>query len=168
MVTSHGGNLSVRREGEMVITRTGAMLGHITQGDLVRVPLEGEISPRASREALLHRASYLHTSAEALVHAHPVHAIALSFFRYTIVPKDAEGAYILPSVSVVEVSQPIGSQELAQAVAQVLKNAPIVVVKGHGTFAKGRGLWEAFYYTSVLEASCRVLWLLKGVSFPSS
>jgi len=168
MVTSHGGNLSVRREGEMVITRTGAILGHLTQGDLVRVPLEGRISPRASREASLHRAAYLHASAEALVHAHPVHAIALSFYRYTIAPKDAEGAYVLPSVPVVEVSQPIGSQELAQAVAQTLRDVPIVVVRGHGAFAKGRDLWEAFHYTSVLETSCRVLWLMEGIIFPSS
>ena len=160
MVTSHGGNLSVRREGEMVITRRGALLGHLTQEDLVRVPLEGRISERASRETPLHRAVYLSTSAGAVVHSHPVHAIALSFYQDTIVPKDAEGAYILPSVPVVEVSQPIGSQELAQAVAQALRDVPIVVVRGHGAFAKGCDLWDALHYTSVLETSCRILYLL--------
>ncbi len=160
LVTSHGGNLSLRRKGEMVITKTGAMLGHLSDNDLVRVPLDGEISPQASREAPLHRAVYLATNAKALVHAHPAHAIALSFSHDTIVPRDAEGLYTLPTVPVVEVAQPIGSQELAQAVAQTLMDAPVVVVRGHGTFAKGEDLWDALRYTSVLETSCEILYLL--------
>jgi len=36
-------------------------------------------------------------------------------------------------------------------------------VRGHGSFAAGQLLEEAYYYTSVLEQSCRLLYLLKAL-----
>ncbi len=167
LVTSHGGNLSVKRGDRLFITRRGAMLGHLEREDLVVLPLAEEFHPRASRELPLHRAVYRSTRARALVHAHPPHAVALSFSLDWIEPVDAEGALALPRVPVVEVERPVGSQEVAQAVAVTLADFPVVVVRGHGSFARGWDLLEAYHYTSVLEASARVLWLLRGFNPPS-
>jgi len=168
MVTSHGGNLSVRRGQRLIITRTGAMLGHLGEGDLIELSLDDEFHPQASRELPLHKAVYRNTQAGALVHAHPPYTIALSLSHAWIEPVDAEGAFVLPRVPVVEVENPIGSQELAQAVARALVNFPVMVVKGHGSFARGKDLLEAYHYTSVLEASSRILWLVGGITHPFS
>ena len=168
LVTSHGGNLSVRVENRLVITRSGAMLGHLSQDDLVTLSLDDPHHPKASRELPLHLAVYQSTRARALVHAHPPYAVALSFTLDWIEPVDAEGSLVLPRVPVLEVENPIGSQEVAQAVAGALKEFSVAVVRGHGTFARGWDLEEAYHYTSVLEASARILWLLKGVRPPSS
>lgn len=168
MVTSHGGNLSVRQGKRLIITRTGAMLGHLGQEDLVSVSLDEEVHPQASRELLLHRAVYQTTQAEALVHAHPPYAVVLSFSCGWIEPVDAEGALVLPRIPVVEVENPIGSQEVAQAVAQALVVFPVVVVRGHGSFARGKHLLEAYHYTSVLEASSKILLLTRWINPLSS
>jgi L-fuculose-phosphate aldolase len=165
LVGSHGGNLSVRIENELIITRTGAMLAHISGKDLVRLPLTEYDKRGASKELPVHRAVYTSTEAKALVHAHPPFSIALSLTEDEIVPKDSEGIYLLSKINVVEVKDPIGSQELADKVAESLVSSPVVVVRSHGTFARGDDLWEAYQYTSALEASCKILWLL-GLNFP--
>ncbi len=42
LVSSHGGNMSVRLpDGGLLVTRTGAMLGRISEGDLVTVSSDG-------------------------------------------------------------------------------------------------------------------------------
>lgn len=161
LVTSHGGNLSVKRGSRLIITRSGAMLGHLMVDDLVTLSLDDPHHPKASRELPLHLSVYMSTRARALVHAHPPHAVALSFSSHWIEPVDAEGALVLPRVPVLEVENPIGSQEVALAVAQALKEFPVAVVKGHGSFARGWDLEEAYHYTSILEASARILWLLR-------
>jgi L-fuculose-phosphate aldolase len=36
-------------------------------------------------------------------------------------------------------------------------------VRGHGSFAAGQLLEEAYHYTTTLEESCRLLYLLKAL-----
>jgi L-fuculose-phosphate aldolase len=50
-----------------------------------------------------------------------------------------------------------GSQELADAVANALVSSKLVIARGHGTFAAGKTLDEAYLYTSLAEHACRVL-----------
>ena len=53
--------------------------------------------------------------------------------------------------------QAIGSDEVARLVPSFLQGSSVVaVVKGHGSFAVGKTLEEAYRYTSSLENSCRV------------
>lgn len=54
-----------------------------------------------------------------------------------------------------------GSMEMAQNVASELCGHRAVIVRGHGTFAGGKTLEEAFIITSIVEHSCRVL-ILSG------
>lgn len=52
LTTSHGGNMSIRHQGNMVVTVHFAMLGRLDPGDLVEVPLQEEpdqITSDASR-----------------------------------------------------------------------------------------------------------------------
>ena len=50
-----------------------------------------------------------------------------------------------------------GSQEIADAVVKVLSHSNLVIARGHGTFAAGKTLDEAYVFTSLAEHSCRVL-----------
>ena len=54
-----------------------------------------------------------------------------------------------------------GSQALADAVAEALCSSKVVIAKGHGTFAAGKSLDEAYLFTSLAEHCCKVLYLLK-------
>jgi len=158
LVGSHFGNISVR-EGERIhITRTGSMLDEITEEEVVIVPLKGESSmdPLASTELRVHRRIYALTEHRAVVHGHTPYAVILSLKCDSVKPVDAEGGYFLGEIPVVEGES--GSEELAANVASVLKDHRAVIVRGHGTFAAGQDLKEAFVALSAAEHSCRVLY----------
>ncbi|MHB8781791.1 MAG: aldolase, partial [Candidatus Geothermincolia bacterium] len=166
--SSHSGNMSVREGDRIHITRRGSMLGCLTQRDIVDTSLEGDDShiTLASTEIKIHRAIYQNTSALAIVHAHPPTAIALSLRRDAITPVDAEGIYYFKSIPVLRAQDTIGSSEVAAGLWRDLANYKAVMVAGHGSFAVGQMLEEAYQWTSSLEASCRMLLLheLLGVA----
>jgi L-fuculose-phosphate aldolase len=160
LVDSHGGDLSLRQGDKILITRRDAMLGDLKESDVIEVGLEkGESDVQVSREISTHRAIYRETpSAQAIVHAHSPSAIAVSLTDNKIVPQDAEGLSSFKSAAIVRAHQAIGSDEVARLVPSFLQGSSVVaVVKGHGSFAVGKTLEEAYRYTSSLENSCRVL-----------
>jgi L-fuculose-phosphate aldolase len=101
----------------------------------------------------VHRAIYEATGAGAVLHAHPRHAIALSLVLDELAPADAEGKLRLGAVPVVE----------ADSIAQALARSPVVLARGHGSYAHGDDVWQALMWTSVLEESAQVLWLLRSL-----
>ena len=159
-VTSHGGNLS-RREGDAVlITRTGSMLGHLTEDDVIESSLAACGDPRdgkCSVELVVHRAIYKATGALAIVHAHTAHTIVRSLVSDAIAPLDSESLLRLGVVPVVSHPETIGSAQAGALMAEVLREHPVVVLRGHGPFAVGGTLEQAHQYVSCLEASCRIL-----------
>ncbi len=159
LVSSHGGNMSVRRGGSLIITRHGSRLGRLKKNDIVEVGLEASSHPLASSELVVHRALYQVTKAAAVVHAHPPVAIALSLVLPAgeIVPLDLESAVLIGKIPVIEVGLATGSQELADAMCDSLCDRKIVMVRGHGSFAVGETLEEAYEWTSCLEQASRVL-----------
>jgi L-fuculose-phosphate aldolase len=149
------GNMSVRSGDGFFITRRGT---YLDVPELpVYVPLEGPVPDTASSEYRVHREIYTITAHCAVVHAHPPHAIALSFSHDPIIPLDTEGVMFCPLIPVVE-GKP-GSEELAVNVARGLLASCVAVARGHGTFAGGKNLDEAYIRTSLAEHSCRILFL---------
>ncbi|MDP2918686.1 MAG: aldolase [Dehalococcoidia bacterium] len=159
LVSSHGGNMSVRMGDRIVITHRGSQLGQLTTDDLVETGLREDDSNimLASSETPVHRAIYLQTSALAILHCHPRVAIALSLLEDEIVPIDTEGSYLLHKVPVV-VSEITSGSALAGVVATALKQYKIVMVRGHGCFATGQVLEEAYQWASCLEESAMVIY----------
>lgn len=168
LITTHGGNMSVRVGDRILITRRGSMLHHLTERDVVETGLEKNDAhiTLASTEILVHRTIYKETSALSIVHTHPPYAIAQSLIEDEIIPVDSEGSYILHKVPVVECKMTAGSSEMANVVSQALKEYKIVMLRGHGCFAIGQMLEEAAYLTSALENSCKILAILKMLGVP--
>jgi len=158
LVDARAGNLSVRVDDRVFITRTGANLGTLSPEDIVELPLHEKhiLEERASSEWIVHREIYLQTHHKAVVHAHPLYTVLISMQWDRIEPRDSEGRAILGFVEVIP-DYPSGSPLLAQAVAQALKTSKIAVVKGHGVFSAGKDPLEAYTLTSILERSCRLL-----------
>ena len=99
---------------------------------------------------------YRKTPHHAIVHAHPPAAVALSLVRDEIRPEDSEGIMLCRVIPVVT-GDP-GSQVIADTVSSALVNSKLVIARGHGTFAAGKTLDEAYLYTSLAEHACRVLY----------
>ena len=157
LVSSHGGNMSVRRGQTVTITTHGSRLGHLSPADLVDVTRGASPASEPSMDLALHQSIYSAVpQAQAVVHAHPRHAIALSLASSEIRPQDLEGRHYLELVPVVA-----GDGDVANALASALQQHKIAVVAGHGSYAWGENLWQALQWTSVLEESAQVLWLLR-------
>jgi L-fuculose-phosphate aldolase len=139
------------------------MLGCLEEHDLVetRINKNDRFTPLASTELAVHRAVYKRTPASAIVHAHPAHAVALSFSEQEIIPCDVEGSLLLPRVPVLGWGTTVKPGGFAEEIGEALTTYKIVLVRGHGSFAAGQLLEEAYHYTTTLEESCRLLYLLK-------
>jgi L-fuculose-phosphate aldolase len=168
MISSHGGNLSIRLGDKLIIKRRGAMLGQLKPQDLIETRLEKNDSgvALASTELLAHRTIYLNTPALAICHCHPRTAIAFSLSRDEIVPIDNEASYLLKKVPVVTEEFPSGTPQMAKKVAEALKNYKIILLRGHGSFATGQTLDEAFFWSSTLEEACQIMLIAKQIDEP--
>ncbi|HMA34222.1 MAG TPA: class II aldolase/adducin family protein [Chloroflexia bacterium] len=165
LCSSHAGNLSVLAPGgrdQLIITRSGAMLGRLGPGDLITtgVLADDDQTPLASSELAAHRAIYRHGAAQAVVHAHPAAAVALSLQLDDIEPINSEGRQFLPHVPVLAPRHPAGSAALAAEIAESLYAAGagrLMLVRGHGCFAGGATLEQAYQWVSCCEEACKIL-----------
>ena len=118
----------------------------------------------ASTEALVHQAIYQETDHLAVIHCHPVYTIALSLVEAEITAIDAEGAFNLKKIPVLDLKLPIGPHEAAVRVPKSLNNYKVVAVRSHGIFAGAETLEEAFNWVTVCEevSTIRYLTMLTG------
>ncbi len=164
LVTSHGGNLSVRWEQGACVTETGAMLGRLTRDHFVAVDSRGRPSAHGpsdspSSDTAIHLATYARVpEAQAIVHAHPLHVIALSLEWNALDPPNLEGRMFLGRVPVLDVKW----EESAEPIADALAHHPLVVTRAHGVYARGKDPWDALKYVSIAEESATILHLSGG------
>ena len=148
LVTGASGNLSIRLKEHLIITRHGSVLSSLTLDDLIEtgIQTDSNATSLASWELPVHRAIYIGTPARAVVHAHPPGAVTLSL---------AEKHFELPGkVAIVGTHTGIVPGVLAHEIACELKKHPLVMVKGHGSFAIGKTLKEACELTIKYEEDC--------------
>jgi len=157
LASSRFGNMSICFKDSMLITRTGSLLDEIDPFQVIEVDLEATSArdALASSEAIVHRAVYKGTSARAIVHTHSPYAVALSIIDDCLDPLDGEGRAFLGKVPVVEGA--FGSEELARNVARALSQARATIARGHGVFAAGSSLAEAYSMACMAEHSAQVI-----------
>ena len=59
-----------------------------------------------------------------------------------------------------------GTPEMANKVANALKSYKIIMLRGHGSFATGTTLDEAYQWSSCLEESCQIELAVKTINEP--
>jgi len=162
---SHSGNISIRRNDYILISRTGSMLDSLTEDDIVRVSFNNP-NPyqdnRASMELIVHRAIYhANKNVKAIVHAHPPYSLAMADNCDKIIPYDQEGAYFFKKIPVMYVEQAIASNEVAAHIGHYVDHSHAVIVSRHGVFAWGETLEEAYHYVTAVESVCRLNYLVE-------
>jgi len=160
---AHFGNISVRNPEGLLITRRGSMLDEIDESMTVQCSLDREDSSdsAASSELIVHRRIYLQTSAGAIIHAHSPYAVALSMLsrENCLQPRDEESKLSLGVIPLV--NGVTGSEELAANLAEALQSRKAAIARGHGTFAVGSSLEEAYINICTVEYSCQVHYLFE-------
>ena len=166
LTDTHGGNISMRIGNNILIKRSGKMLGYLKEEDFVLTTLEENpvLDRFASMELVVHRAIYRENkSVKAILHTHSPFTVACSLKTDRIVPPDSEGKLLLGEVPVVKAQKVVSSPEVAQKLSEILKETPVAVVYSHGPFAAGKTPEEALMYISALENSCKILAALKNL-----
>jgi len=154
---AHFGNISLLSDGKILITSTGSMLDEIGDHQVIEVTLKGPCPEDvlASCETVVHRAIYEKTRAGAVIHTHSPYAVATSILEEgPFEPMDSEGARFLGTVPIVEGE--MGSPDLAKNASGALKEHRACIVRGHGIFAIGATLEEAYIVACMVEHSAMI------------
>lgn len=159
---SHSGNASVR-DGDLVwITPTGCGADTLGSGDLLGCRLDQPPPTVASLDAPLHLATYgARPGAGAVLHAHCPHAVAMTLAGGDFEPADFEGRYYFGTVPVLDIPADDYVSDSPARVAATLATHPVCVVRGHGAYAAGDHLDQAYKWLCSLESSARIAWLAR-------
>jgi len=160
---SHSGNASCRERDNVWITPTGCCADTLTEADLLQTPLQGPVPEAASLDAALHLAVYRAVpEARAVFHSHGPHSVAITMDGHDFEPTDFEGRYYFTRVPVLCIPHDAYVEQSPAMVAQALAQHPVAIVRGHGVYARGRSLDQAYKWTCSLESSARIAWLARA------
>lgn len=165
---SHSGNISYRVDGDFVITPTGACADLLEEKELVHCTMDDAHVDLASQDQHVHRAVYRHNpDAHAVIHCHNPYTIAITLDGEDFRPVDLEGMYNFPHVPVISISFKGYFEHSPILIATALAEYPVVVVRGHGVYAQGTDLEQAFQWCNSLEQSAKTAFLARQVgTFP--
>ena len=163
---THCGNISVRIDDDIYITKTGSMKGHLKETDIVRPGLYEPESGlfQASSETGTHKKILEY--AGSVVHAHSLAATLLSYITEVVEPVDILGKKHLGAVPVLEFEYPVGSKEMEEKIPEVLKKHKAMIIKTHGPMIRGANLFEAFFNLTICDYSSEILLNLNKLEIP--
>jgi L-fuculose-phosphate aldolase len=165
LTSSRFGNISLIEGDKIFITCTGSMLDELNEALVVEVDLSCPCGQDkiASSETCVHRAIYQSSTNQAIIHTHSPYAVALSLLERTAVePLDGEGMVFLGTMPIVEGH--FGTDDLAKAVSFALQTHKACIARGHGVFAAGNSLNDAYTAACMVEHSAQVRYLVKAQS----
>jgi L-fuculose-phosphate aldolase len=160
------GNVSVRVAPDRLwITPTGQHKGWLQPDDLLLIDLEGGVHfgrRRPSSETPLHLALYrCRSDIQAVVHAHPPLATALTVAGYRLEPALLpEAVVLLGEVPTVPYQMPT-TPEFGQQVGEAMRQAPAALLENHGSVTVGPTLQAAFNTLETVERVAQVFYLAK-------
>lgn len=161
LVGASEGNVSARlAPGRFLVTTSGKNKAHLRKSEIVVVDVDGTVvkgSGRPSTEVHVHLSAYAHRAdVGAVVHAHPLTAVALTVAGLPP-PNDLvpEAAVTLGTVAVAPFAIP-GTMEVPASLAPFWANHDVLLLERHGALTLGRTLEEAFDRMETLERVARI------------
>ena len=149
LIAAADGNLSARRsDGTLLITPAGAMKGFLQPEHIAHVNMQGQPlnnGPKASTEVGIHLVSYAERpEVQAVVHAHPPHAVALSVADIDMMlPVIPEIITTIGGLPTTPIATP-GTDELPESIRDVIRCSDTLIMKNHGAVTVGTNLMDAF------------------------
>ena len=163
---ANDGNVSLRLDdGRVLCTPTMMSKGFMRPSDLCIVDMEGNQlagERRRSSEILLHLTILRERpDVNGVVHCHPPHATAFAVAREPI-PQ-----CVLPEVEIFLGDIPLaayatpGTQAFADTVKPFVHRSSAILLANHGTVSFDAVLERAYWWTEIVDASCRIFLLAK-------
>lgn len=155
------GNASCRENDRILITPTSLDYFRMKPEDLVTLDLFGKKlagDREPSSEFRLHVAIYAaRDDAQAIVHTHSTHALALSMVADELPMLTEEMEVLVKGVAPIALYVPAGTQQLADQAAQILSKTPSkgLILARHGVVGLGNTLEEALLVCQLVEKAAQ-------------
>lgn len=164
LIAATDGNVSARYgDDSLLVTPSGRDKASLRGEDIIEVDLEGRLrrgEGSASSEIAMHLACYrARPDVRAVVHAHPVTAVAITLAGSTILeePIIPEMVTTVGGVPTIPYSTPT-TEGLAAAVAPYAARCDVMMLESHGSVCLGHDLRDAWMKLDKLEHSAETLW----------
>lgn len=169
LIAGADGNLSLKVQGGVLVTPSGAHKGYLECKHLSLVSADGRHlkGGAPTTELPLHLAALeARPEMNAVVHAHAPSCVAMSLARHPqldgVIP---EVTSAIGGFCVIPYETP-GSVALARTAAKALEKYDAVVMERHGTLAVGRTIEEACARTESLEHAAHILFMAHSLARP--
>jgi L-ribulose-5-phosphate 4-epimerase len=157
--------------GLFLMKPAGIGLEEMTPDNIITVDLEGE---RVGGSMPRHNEVYIHSEIlrarpdiVAVVHTHPLHAVAFSSLGRPLLPVGNDGSIFRDGVPVFsETTDLIIDQLRGKAVARCLGEHQVLILRNHGIVTAGRSIEEAVWLALKLERACRMQLLAESAGGP--
>ena len=163
------GNLSIRlSDNEILSTPSATCKGRVapehfivtdSTGNQLRMPPhpKGD-KAKPSTELAMHIVAYkLRPDVKAIVHAHPVTAVAFTVagvpLTKAILPEVVCTLGLVPTAPYATPS----TAEVPMSIAGLIPKHDVIMLQNHGALAVGKDIWEAFYKIEILENYAKTL-----------
>jgi L-fuculose-phosphate aldolase len=167
-VDGASGNVSARLGPDRVLaTPSGLPKGFLESEQLIVVNMRGEkvggpSELRPTSELLMHLEAYRRRpDINAVVHAHPVTAVALSIAGVSlaecVIP---EAVVVLGLIPTTPYATP-SSEENQRAISEVIVGHDAIILQYHGTLTVGRDVMEAYLRLETLEHTAKIIALAR-------
>lgn len=166
LVVGPGGNTSARVGDVIYVKASGIAFEDAEADDYVGVSLHtGELvdgDRRATSEIAMHRLCYqVRKDIGAVVHTHPPLATGLATAGESIPPLYPDYVALLgDSIPLLDYIVPTGN-ELAEAVAEALRDHVAVMLANHGVVTIGKNVREAYYRNLIVESAAQTYLVMK-------
>jgi L-fuculose-phosphate aldolase len=165
LLTATGGNISARSSDDESywITPSRMYKGGLTEADLVRVKADGTVLEGVrppSVEYQMHGECYrVRPESTGAVHTHAPIATAFGICNQKFPPINTDAVFLRDTVTVPWFMP--GSRELADAVAEALKQSRGAILQNHGLMTVGKTLRDASTRAMMLEETAKIVLYVK-------
>jgi len=149
------------RNRMLINDRVGPCL--ITREDIVSVPIDVPGDTIGKVHPAIYKAR---EDVNAIVHAHPPYAIALSTIEEEFVPVHHYGSIFHEKIMVYKNQGMVQTKDRGQAISDLLGAGRAILQRGHGTVVVGKDLTEALIGTIYLEEAAKINFLAKQMGTP--
>jgi L-fuculose-phosphate aldolase len=170
LTTTSGGNVSMRIEDIVYITPSQTDKGNMKAKEIGVITLDGvnlTEDKKLSMETGMHLAIYRQRNdINAIVHAHPFTATTLAADPHLIDTTINGEARAMLGNPAFAPYQTMGTEELANTVANALSKSNVAILQHHGILTVGDNLLQAFDRLELMEMTARgnVLRKMMGIT----
>lgn len=155
-------NISCRLDKKRMLINDNFGPAFITRKTILTVSFEEEV-----KVGNVHPAIYrAREEVNAIVHAHPIHTIALSTVEDEFKPVHNYGVLFHGKIKVYKSHGQVKTKERAQEITELLGDGIAILQRGHGTVVVGKSIEEAVLATIYLEEAAKVYFLTKVMGVP--